>query len=174
MLWLAYQFGRLPVLQRRTALTQEHFYKEGVLLGVLAVATQAAGEKDLAAQFFRRYRMAFGETAEITARDGLNLLECGAFDQAADRLERSSLLGMPMEELAPPLAYALFQSGRRGEAWALYQKYRQKLYQHIGGQNTAALLLAWKAQSSSGIEGAHGTPNRFVRVHDCTQRSPSA
>lgn len=169
LLWQAYQFGRLPVLQRRTALTQEHFYKENGLLEVLAIAAQEAGERVLAAQFFRRYRMTFGETAEIIAREGLNLLYCGAYDQALDRLERSSTLGMPMEELAPPLAYSLFQSGRPEEAWALYQKYRQKFYQDIGGQNTAALLLAWKAQSSSGIEGAHGTPNQFVCVHDCTQ-----
>lgn len=121
-----------------------------------------------------RYRIAFGKTAEIVAREGLNLLYCGAFEQAADKLERSSMLNMPMEELAPPLAYALFQSGRPEKAWTLYQKYRERFYRDTGGRNTAALLLAWKGQNLFHIEGTDGTADRFVRVHDRAQRSPSA
>ncbi len=156
LLWECYQFGRLPVWQRRTDVTQEHFYKEAALLGALAIAARETGQEALALQFFRRYGQTFGETAEIAAHEGLSLLHCGAFEQATDRLERAHRLGMPIEELAPPLAYAYLQSGHPEKAWILYQKCRQHFHKDMAGRNTEALLLKWKEKKSCEAEEEDG------------------
>ncbi len=168
-LWQAYQFGRLPVEQRRTALTQEHFYKENALLGALAVAAREAGEEAMAVQFFRRYRKSFGETAEVLAHEGLSLLHCGAYEQAVDRFEEAFKRGMPMEDLAPPLAYAFFQSGRPGKALALYRRYPGQFLKDVAGRNTAALILAWKTQRFSKTEGNDGSTCNTFRMYDRAQ-----
>lgn len=165
-LWRAYQFGRLPVLQRRTALTQEHFYKEEALLGALAVAARDAGQEALAAQFFRKYHQTFGKTPEALAHEGLSLLHCGAFAQAATCLEQASTLGMPMEDVAPPLAYAYFRSGRPREALAVYRRYKQSFDRDTAGRHTAALVRAWAARKFSNPEETHESSGSFC-VHDC-------
>lgn len=170
-LWQAYQFGRLPVVQRRTALTQEHFYKENALLGILAVAAREAGEEALAVQFFRRYRKSIDERAELLAHEGLSLLHCGAYEQAVECLLKAFKRGLPMEDLAPPLAYAFFRSGCPTKALALYRKYPGKFLKDAAGRATATLIQAWQAQRFSKTKGNNndGLSCSTFRLHDCAQ-----
>lgn len=163
-----YQFARLPLLQRRTALPQEHFYKEEALLSACAIALQEVGERVLAAQFFRKYRKSFGETPEMMVREGLNLLHCGAFEQAVEWLEKAATIGISLEDVAPPLAYALIRSGYPTKAMTLYRKYTYRFYQDTAGRETAELLKYVSRRFSTSGEN-HGWSDPFVRMHDCAQ-----